>query len=301
MKRIFLLIVVVVSMAVSSAAQPNVSIGAWNIQWLGNADQRSGCGKDVRQTAEDLAMYISRSGVDILALEEIGDTDGNSSSRTNATLDRVMTILNATGGNRWQYLLFAKRNQNQPTQLTGVAWNERKAEKVGNPLRLQMTTSGSNHWDRWATAIKFKLGNNKTDIVVIPVHMKANVGSGNHVLQREREAEALMNAMNSVRTHFNDRDIIIIGDTNILNNAESAATKFRNGGFVDLNAADRSTVVDGSAPFDRAFIPQNQSEFSIAAQDVFTLQGVSKNEFKIKLSDHFMVRFVVRVLNDDDN
>lgn len=298
MRRITLLVVIVLATAAFSLAQPNVSIGAWNIQWLGNPDKRSGCGKDVRQTADDIAMYISQSRVDILTLEEIGDTDGSVQTRTNSTLDWVMTILNDTNGNRWKYLLFAKRNQSQTTQLTGVAWNEKTVAQVGSPLRLQMNTTGSD-WDRWATAIKFRFGNNKTDIVLIPVHLKANVG-GNFSVQREREAQALMNAMNSVRTHFNDQDIVILGDTNILTNAEGAITKFRNGGFIDLNAADRATVVDGSAPFDRAFTPQNQPEFSIAAQDVFKLDSATRNEFKIKLSDHFMVRFVVRVINDDD-
>ncbi len=288
MKKLVLLIVIFLTTTGFSLAQPNISIGAWNIQWLGSPDQRSGCGKDVRQSAEDIALYISGSRVDILALEEIGDTDGEAQNRTNDTLDRAMNILNSTGGNRWKYLPFGKRNQNQTTQLTGVAWNERKVEKIGNPFRLPLTTTAGNHWDRWATAIKFKLGNNKTDLVVILVHMKANVGSGNHILQRESEAQALMNAVNSVRAHFNDQDIVIIGDTNILNNAEGALTKFRNGGFIDLNNADSSTVADGRAPFDRAFIPQNQTEFSIAAMDVFKMNGVTKNEFRVKFSDHYM-------------
>lgn len=77
MKRTLILIVRLLAARVFAAAQPNIGIGAWNIQWLGNPEQRSGCGKDVRQSAEDLAMYISRSRVDILALEEISDTDGD--------------------------------------------------------------------------------------------------------------------------------------------------------------------------------------------------------------------------------
>ncbi len=298
MRRILLVVVIFLTAAGYSAAQPNISIGAWNIQFLGNPGQRSGCGKNVRQTAEDIAGYIAASRVDILALQEISDTDGQASTRTNATLDRAFDILNDSDGNRWRYQLFAKRSQNQTTQLTGVAWNERKVARVGNPFRLQMTTSGG-EWDRWATAVKFKFGNNRTDIVLIPVHMKANF-RGNFSAQREREAEALMNAISSVRSHFNDQDIVILGDTNILTRTEGAIAKFRNAGFVDLNNADRTTMAEGSAPFDRAFIPQNQPEFSIAAQDVFEPEGVAKEEFRIKFSDHYMIRFVVRVMNDDD-
>ncbi len=299
MKRTILLIVIFLTTAGFSAAQTNVSIGAWNIQWLGSPAQRSGCGKNIRQMPADIADYIAASRVDVLAFEEIGDTDGASQTRTNNTLDSAFAILNETGGNRWKYLLFAKRSQSQTTQLVGVAWNERNVQKVGNPLRLQMTTTNSSDWDRWATAIKFKFGSNKTDIVVIPVHMKANF-QGNFSAQREREAQALINAMNSVRTEFNDQDIIVIGDTNILTRTEGAVTKFRNGGFVDLNNDDDATMVEGSAPFDRAFIPQNQSEFSIASQDVFEMAGITKEEFRAKFSDHYMIRFVVRVINDDD-
>jgi len=199
MKRIVLYVTFCLLTAVFAEAQNNVSIGAWNIQWLGNADQRSGCGKDVNQTAEDIALYISESRVDILALEEIGDTDGSSQARTNRTLDRVMEILNRSDDNDWKYLLFAKRSINATTQMTGIMWNDDKIDKVGDPYRIEfdLPSGGTNFWDRWATAVKFKFGNNKTDIVIIPVHMKANVGSGNHVLQREREAGFLADELTS--------------------------------------------------------------------------------------------------------
>ena len=299
MKRAPLLIAILFAVQVSLSAQ-NISIGAWNIQWLGNPDKRSGCGVNVRQTSDDIAMYVSSSGVDILALEEIGDTDDSSQERTNDTLDKAFTKLNSSANNDWKYLLFAKRNQSQTTQLTGIAWNEKRVRKVGDPYRIQMTTTGSSDFDRWATAIKFKFDNSKNDVVVIPVHLKANVGS-NASVQRRREATALVNALDKVRDRFDDQDIIILGDTNILKNTEAAVTKFESAGFVDLNNNDRSTTVGGNgAPFDRAFVRGDQPEFSILKFDVFKPAETNASEFGIKFSDHYMVRMVVRVMNDDD-
>lgn len=298
MKKALLLITTILLVQVSLAAQ-NISIGAWNIQWLGTPDKRSGCAVNIRQTSDDIAEYISGSGVDILALEEIGDTDSSSQDRTNDTLDRAFDVLNSSNNNEWKYLLFAKRSQSQTTQLTGIAWNEKRVRKVGDPYRLQMTTTGSD-FDRWATAIKFKFDDSKNDVVVIPVHLKANVG-GNASVQRRREAIALVNALDKVRERFDDEDIIILGDTNILKNTEAAVTKIKSAGFVDLNNSDRSTTVGGNgAPFDRAFVRGDQPEFSIHNFDVFKPSDANATEFGIKYSDHYMVRIVVRVMNDDD-
>lgn len=297
MKKTLLLITTILLLHGSFSAQ-NISLGAWNIQWLGNPEKRSGCAQNIRQTSDDIAMYIRTSGVDILALEEIGDTDSSPQQRTNGTLDRAFHILNSSNNNEWTYLLFGKRDQSQTTQLTGIAWNQKRVRRIGDPYRLQMTSTGSD-FDRWATAVKFKFDNSKNDIVVIPVHLKANVG-GNFAVQRRREANALINALNLVRERFDDEDIIILGDTNILNRSEAAVTRITSAGFVDLNDNDRGTTVGGAAPFDRVFVRGDQPEFSILNFDVYKLPDAHANEFGLRLSDHYMVRILVRVMNDDD-
>jgi hypothetical protein len=69
-------------------------------------------------------------------------------------------------------------------------------------------------------------------------------------------------------------------------------------GFVDLNSADMGT--NGNAPFDRAFLTRNQPEFADSRMDVFRLNGVSTANFRRLFSDHFMIRFNIRFMNDDD-
>lgn len=298
MKKICLPIVLFL-LALYCPAQ-NITIGAWNIQWLGTPENRSACGKNVRQTAHDLAVYVAQSRVDVLALSEISDTNGAGAPYANGTLDLVFARLNDSGANEWKYLLFPKRSPNEQTQLVGIAWNEKTVRKVGDPYRIPMSIPNNvSAWDRWATAIKFSFGSNKTDIVVIPVHMKANY-QGNYSVQRDREISYLMPMMDDVRTHFNDRDIVIVGDTNILNKDEPAVTRFVSGGFIDLNNNDRPTTTEGAAPFDRAFLPQGQSEFSVSQEDVFKWSEISKEEHRVRLSDHYMIRFLVKIMNDDD-
>lgn len=301
MKKIPLSFFVLLSFFVSINAQVNVSIGAWNIQWLGSPEMRPNVLKNIEQKPEDIARYISESKVDILALSEITFTDNISNQRRNRVLDAAFNIINEKDKMLWKYVLFPKKNQLDRTQLTGIAWNERKVKTVGTPFRLEMSPTDNlfSYWDRWATAVKFQTGGaGKTDLVIVPLHMKSNVGSKTPE-QRDGEAAMLMQSLGSIRTRFSDEDIVFIGDTNILKNSETALSKFINAGFKDLNSADTPTVTHGKSPFDRAFIP-SQPEFSIAAQDVFKLPNVDKNEFKKLYSDHYMIRFVVRVMNDDD-
>src|SRR5262249_31706256 len=112
----------------------------------------------------------------------------------------------------------------------------------------------AHYFDRWATAMKFSAAEGKTDFVVIPVHLKANVGGVVKTRkQRNVEAKMLTKASPQVREEFKDFDIIIVGDTNILKNDEPATTTITFAGFNDLNFLDMPTH-NGGAPFDRAFV-----------------------------------------------
>lgn len=184
--------------------------------------------------------------------------------------------------------------------MTGLAWNEKSVTREGEPFRIPFTFPpvNTNFWDRWATAVKLRFGNSRTDVVFIPVHMKANV-PGNFQTQRLVEARILVSALGSVRNHFNDRDIIILGDTNVLRRTEGAVSTFTENGFVDLNRADVGT--HGTAPFDRAFLSRNQPEFADSSLNVFRLSNVSIADFRTRFSDHLMIRFDIRVMSDDDN
>jgi predicted extracellular nuclease len=139
-------------------------------------------------------------------------------------------------------------------------WNQKKVSLEGNPETAQIPAQvdGVNIWDRGIHAIKFRLGAGKTDIVVIPVHMKSNVGGVNKTkTQRAKEAAFLIAEISKLKTTFNDSDFVILGDTNVLSGDEPAVKNIVDAGFLDLNETDVPTTYSGPAPFDRIFLAKN--------------------------------------------
>lgn len=126
--------------------------------------------------------------------------------------------------------------------------------------------------------------------------MKANTAP---TARRQRAAEAreLVAQLPGVRARFNDSDIIIIGDTNCLRANETALRVLSQAGFVDLNASDSGTFVDG-APFDRALMPSGQAEFRFSRQ--YTLIASDRAAHESSLSDHFLILTTLLVMADDD-
>lgn len=277
-------------------ADEYVKIGAWNIEHLG--------ARDFGQHPKALAEHVQLAGVDVLALEEIYDTDNNAATRTNSKLDEMFALLNQQTGHNWEYVLFANKDQTDKSQLCGVAWNKARVSKVGNPFRIPVVDDPNDDfetWDRHPHAVKFSLGSGKTDFVVIPVHMKSNVdGASFGREQREAEARALVAKLGNVRTQFGeDKDIIIIGDTNCLDANETALAQFRQSGFKDLNDSDQPTFVNSNgSPFDRIFVPKNQQEFRFSRQ--YSLISSDHDAHDGFLSDHFLVMTLFRVMPDDD-
>lgn len=297
MKTMIRIVICCVTLLFASAVRADeyVKIGAWNIEHLGH--------RNFGQHPKALAEHILFAGVDVLALEEIYDTDSNSSTRTNAKLDEVFALVNQQPGQNWEYLLFANKDQTDTTQLCGVAWNKAKLSKVGDPFRIPVVDNPGDEfdsWDRHPHAVKFSAGTNKTDFVVIPVHMKSNVdGASFGREQREYEAKALVAKIDDVRNHFQDKDIIIIGDTNCLNASENAITQFKQKGFKDLNEADLVTFVNSaSSPFDRIFVPKDRDGFKFSRQ--YGLISSDHDAHDGFLSDHFLIMTLFRVLTDDD-
>src|SRR4051812_23309528 len=131
--RSFLLFAAILILPLGVTGQAHAEklvIGAWNIEWLGSPDSRSGLAHGKAQKPGDLAEYIERSGVDILALEEIGDDDPGVKP-LNSTLTLAFEKLNLSPGQDWDYILLPKRDPAVKTQLTGVAWNREKVEFGG--------------------------------------------------------------------------------------------------------------------------------------------------------------------------
>lgn len=276
----------------SAAAQDWIVLGSWNIENLGE--------RLLGQAPAALAEHISLSGVSILAVQEIHDTDGEGPPRTNRKMDDAVRILNSGTGDDWTYEIFPKRRTTDDSQLVGVMWNRARATKVGETYRIPIDNQNGTLWDRHPHAIKLALGPGRTDLVIVPLHMKANVNCpwGGCPAQRRREAEALIAEVASIRDYFDDSDIVILGDTNFKKRSEAAAQSFVAAGFADLNNGDRPTYASGSAPFDRIYVVQGQEEFRYSKQ--YNLLASDSEGHRRTLSDHFLVLTSMRVMNDDD-
>lgn len=296
-----------------------VRIGSWNIEWLGRPDRRSGAAQGVEQGVTDLASYVAYARVEVLALQEIiADTGaGVGPGRTprSSRLDETFAEVSRSTGAAWDYVLFPGRRDDD--QLTGVAWNTRTVTALDArgetwdakdvPTRLAVregrSSQGSGLWNRPPHAMRLRLGEGQTDVAMVPVHMKADY-DGVFDAHRREEAAGLVGALSGLRERWSERDVIVIGDTNVTSAREAAMLAFAGAGMTDMNADERQTHWR-SGSMDRAFVPSDQPEFADAGFEVVSDSYLRERawqprDFKRALSDHYMVVVTVRVTRDDD-
>jgi len=286
-----------------SAATPRqpIRVGAWNIEWLGMPDKRSGPAENRLQTPEALAEYILAADVDILGLEEIRiDTDDGTD--TNTVLHQALNIVEQKRGGHWQHRLFPTNYGRD--QCTGVAWDASRVMPLDEPRIVtnpgQTSAQGKALWSRPPRGLTFSAGERLTDFVVVVIHMKSNYG-GDYSEHRGEEAQHLVNDLPNV---FADPDVMIIGDANCSTHAEPAVATITAAGFVDLNAHDVESHWRYGA-LDRAFVPVDQPEFArqcfeVLSDSFFRTHDLTVEDFKVHYSDHFMVITEVDVMQDDD-
>jgi predicted extracellular nuclease len=298
-------------------------IGAWNIEWLGFPKMRGKPGKDVEQSPADLAAYIAQANLDVLALEEIG-VDKNEAPFTSTPLQKAFDELKTAHGQSWQYILFPKTDYPKDTedfitrgQHLGIAWRSDRAKLVGEPYSMSVgenKTYGNKFWERRATAVKLSFGEGKTDVVLIPVHLKSNRNEANpsdaKFTQKQRQAEVkiFVDQLKTLKEKFKDDDIVLLGDTNFLATEDDTPKILVDAGFSDLNSKeDGTTAAWGSgytsAPFDRIFVPTAQPEFKSSALKIHKTKNGTDNEikdYKKRHSDHYLISSTIEVGNDDD-
>lgn len=312
-----------------------IGIGSWNIQWLGNPT----AGKRTAQDAADVASYVKAGAVDVLALAEISrtSTDQDGAAR-NATLDAALSVLNQENRAQWRYVLFPKREgaRAPEDQWVGVAWNERQVRRQGAPIRVpadidpareksikdQFPAAGSDTviFTRWPHAVRFSAGEGKTDWLVVPVHLKSNTDGPATAQARAYETELLIEGMALLRQQHGEKDLIVLGDSNMLLANENAGVNMKAAGFRDCNARDLGTHLpfksaEKAAPFDRIFVlparpstadtcggsnsGQQSTDFKIVLPSQWR-PGTNNIQFRKLLSDHLMVRTSLCVGGDDD-
>ena len=276
------------------ASKRYIHIGSWNIEHFSRAND----GNDENVYA--LTEHIEMGSLDVLALQEIyvthKDSDGN---RKNKDLDQVLNLLVEHTGFTWEYEIYENKHSGDKSQLCAVLWNTSVLDKLGvYKIPVVEKIDEMNLWDRTPHAVKFKF-QNKTDFIIIPVHMKSNYGGATRAKKvRHQEAITLMNNMDNVREALDDLDIVIIGDTNCLGSYEKALEVITNSGFVDLNEYDAATYIDGKAPFDRIFVTEDQKEFLYSRQ--YIMVSSNANDHDKYLSDHYLIKTVIKVGKDDD-
>ena len=106
------LILACLCFAVRSNAEHVVRIGSWNIKHLSGASP---------QNVAALAQHIQLAGVDVLALQEIHDTDNDPDEITNVKLDEAFDRIKEQSGQDWRYVLHPERVGVTRNQHVGVA------------------------------------------------------------------------------------------------------------------------------------------------------------------------------------
>ncbi len=274
-----------------AGAEDQLRIGSWNIQNLGE--------RAWGQHPKALAQHLWLAGLDLLVLQEIHETDGVPQRMGNKKLDEVFRLLNARSQAEWTYRLLPKNDPKDGRRLCAVAWNRKRVRLVGAPLRIAFKEADREVWRRPPYALKFSAGEGRSDFVLIPLHMKSNHDGAERARRmRAREARALAAVLPHLRRVFEDRDIILAGDTNSLSPDEESLAIFRRAGLNDLNAAGAATYVDGKASLDRFLVASEQAEFKFSRQ--YALTPADRRRHAGKLSDHYLILMAVRILEDDD-
>lgn len=289
-----------------------VHIGSWNIEHFGKEDD------DNPDNQFAIAEHIESSGVAMLALQEIYVTDPIVPGQplTNRFLRAALDLIEEHTGERWEYEIFPNRDPTDQSQLCAVIWNSARVRKEGDTFAIPvahqfMTPDGRKlgMWDRRPHAVKFSavpgqdIDVRLTDFVIIPIHMKSNVGQRHDVIAtRAQEARALVGALGQVSTAFGgEADIVILGDTNCKARDEEAIQTFIQAKFADLNEDDVPTYASGQlAPFDRIFVPWGSVRRAFQFSRQYVLRSASPLAHDRYLSDHYMVKTSIVVRRDDD-
>jgi predicted extracellular nuclease len=272
----------------------DIVIGSWNIEWLGKEGKRGGTHDNEIQKPDNLAQYIKDSEVDVLGLIEICVSDDLRSK----ILDKTFDILNSSGTTDWKYVIFPNRDKGDRDQLCGVAWNTKKVQKTDD---YTIPITDKKIFDRRPVAVKFSpVEANQTDFALVVLHLKSNVGEETEK-KREAEGKALAGKLSAIKKAFSkENDLILLGDYNTLKGTEPCVKALTKKKLIDLNQKDMHTFYGSHSPFDRILVPADQQEFSGAEMQIFKSQAFPDKQHEKKLSDHYLVKFMLHTVQDDD-
>jgi hypothetical protein len=158
-------------------------------------------------------------------------------------------------------------------------------------------------WNKPPVAMKFSAGAGKLDFVIIVVHMKADY-QGDFALTRDEEAKNLIAGLPAVKKQFSDKDVIVLGDTNMTKDNEPVIATFASAGLFNLNTkSERTNWREGA--MDRIFVPSDRPafadhKFAVMSDRYLESKRWQPRDFKKRLSDHYMAVTEIKVVADDD-
>ncbi len=312
-----------------------LQIASWNIEHLSGAAR-----SNRRQSIYALADHIEMAGIDLIALQEVYLTPTGEevrlsdnqpviesrawSERRNADLDCVCYLLEEHLDRPWRYVILPNRQAGDRSQLCAAMWNADRldlaqVQELDVLHRVEHEDYGSlSLWDRKPHVLAFtseiqvfrrseagewEAVEERRTISVVPLHMKSNYGgvTRNRAVRAE-EAKTLCDALRQIEEDDEawDPSLMLLGDTNILNNDEPAIDTFVSRGFVDLNNNDSATYWSreyGESPFDRVFVAKGRPEFRYTRQYVLRSSDLAMHDRY--LSDHYMIKVSVKDYVDD--
>ena len=300
--------------------------------WLGMNQNRSG-----PANFDAIADYIESAGPpDVIAVSEV---KGNTLLRSRE-LDQIVQRVGGqwdhqlfpqlAGRDQCTGLVWNKDRvrlldarevmvERSPKEWTKYCFANGLLTDQGNPVLLH---------DRRVFAGFFEaIGEGRTDFVVVPLHLKSSRGGVTHNrLRRYHEARTLLDALAPMTVEKGEMDVVLIGDTNMLAGVREEfelSEAGRTSGtryivtwgepdfFRQLGGDAFNTHLDGvpgndvpavdRAPFDRAFVPAGQKEFSASEFRMHDSAVIADEPgYKRDVSDHVMIYFDVAVMGDDD-
>lgn len=296
-----------------ATAAPPLRICSFNIQFLGSSSRR-----DNASLARLLAPYDIVVVQELVAAPAKSPADLPKSRQNSAAFFREMTrrgfayVMSISDTGRAGPL----NNHSTATEWWVTFYRQsavRPADDIPHGF-LSSPLVRNDDFDRVPYAFGFRTTNGGADFVLISVHLNPD-----NARRRKREFAALWAWIAAERRLHPERDFIVLGDTNLQNQAELRANT--PAGFVSLNDACVATNVNPRSPkpydhvlFDARATTEIDRRFGFQVIDLieemrprwrepaaYPGDPYEQNVFRFYYSDHNPVSFVMQVPGRDDD
>nr|XP_058944279.1 endonuclease/exonuclease/phosphatase family domain-containing protein 1-like [Pocillopora verrucosa] len=233
-------------------------IASWNLQSF-SSDKADNAG-----VKEVICCTVLENGLDILAIQEIGDTNAlikikdELNSPTSETVKTLKTV-----EQHWECCISdISGKMFRSVEYNGFLWNAARGISLKSSALLEKPKGGQKQFARRPYLGFFKA--KKFDFVLVSVHLKA-AGLGNSDLERLKEELARVPALiTALQSHIpGEKDMMVLGDFNLgpdLDMEEFDA--MREGGLANLISASTFTNIstknmEGSKNYDNIWISKH--------------------------------------------